>query len=120
MRKGSPSIKLHSKQTNFKQPAPQSGADSITQDKLGVFNLSIQGHAACHKLMSSFGVPLLALGGGGYKVCEGGLCLVETEEGASSTFRQLLNLCCFPEESERGLTLHQLQTDDCKHAITHR
>uniref|UniRef100_A0A7S3R8B8 Histone deacetylase n=2 Tax=Dunaliella tertiolecta TaxID=3047 RepID=A0A7S3R8B8_DUNTE len=46
----------------------QSGADSLTQDKLGVFNLSIKGHAACHKLMSSFGVPLLVLGGGGYKV----------------------------------------------------
>ena len=29
----------------------------------GVFNLTIKGHAACHKLMASFGVPLLVLGG---------------------------------------------------------
>ncbi|KAL6764689.1 hypothetical protein V8C86DRAFT_2468167 [Haematococcus lacustris] len=46
----------------------QSGADSLAQDKLGVFNLSIKGHAACHKYMASFGVPLLVLGGGGYKI----------------------------------------------------
>jgi len=46
----------------------QSGADSLTQDKLGVFNLSIRGHAACHRLVASYGVPLLVLGGGGYKV----------------------------------------------------
>lgn len=54
-------------------PPTQSGADSLTQDKLGVFNMSIKGHGACHKLMSTFGVPLLVLGGGGYKVsAEGG------------------------------------------------
>ena len=44
------------------------GADSIAGDKLGVFNLSTRGHAACHKFMSSFGVPMLVLGGGGYKI----------------------------------------------------
>ncbi|GAX82654.1 hypothetical protein CEUSTIGMA_g10080.t1 [Chlamydomonas eustigma] len=46
----------------------QSGADSIAGDKLGVFNLSNRGHAACHKFMASFGVPMLVLGGGGYKI----------------------------------------------------
>lgn len=46
----------------------QSGADSLAGDKLGVFNLSTKGHAACHKFMASFGVPMLVLGGGGYKI----------------------------------------------------
>jgi len=46
----------------------QSGADSLAQDKLGVFNLSIKGHATCHRHLASFGVPLLVLGGGGYKI----------------------------------------------------
>ena len=33
------------------------GADSLAGDRLGVFNLSNQGHAACHKFMASFQVP---------------------------------------------------------------
>jgi hypothetical protein len=33
-----------------------------------VFNLSIRGHAMCHEFMRSFGVPLLVLGGGGYRI----------------------------------------------------
>ena len=44
------------------------GADSVAGDKLGVFNLSSRGHAACHKFMASFGIPMLVLGGGGYKI----------------------------------------------------
>ncbi|CAD7695617.1 unnamed protein product [Ostreobium quekettii] len=46
----------------------QCGADSLGGDKLGVFNLSIQGHASCLQYMQSFGVPMLVLGGGGYTV----------------------------------------------------
>ena len=49
-------------------PASRAGADSLAGDKLGVFNLSTKGHAACHKFMASFGVPMLVLGGGGYKI----------------------------------------------------
>lgn len=46
----------------------QSGADSLSGDRLGCFNLSVRGHAACLKYMQSFGVPTLLLGGGGYTV----------------------------------------------------
>jgi histone deacetylase 1/2 len=46
----------------------QSGADSLTGDRLGCFNLSIRGHAECLKYMTTFGVPLLVLGGGGYTI----------------------------------------------------
>ena len=46
----------------------QSGADSLSGDRLGCFNLSIRGHAECLKYMTSFNVPLLVLGGGGYTI----------------------------------------------------
>mmetsp|Transcript_16717 Transcript_16717/g.46703 ORF Transcript_16717/g.46703 Transcript_16717/m.46703 type:complete len:524 (-) Transcript_16717:103-1674(-) len=46
----------------------QAGADSLAGDRLGVFNLSIEGHAACLRFMQSFGVPMLVLGGGGYTI----------------------------------------------------
>lgn len=46
----------------------QSGADSLSGDRLGCFNLSIKGHAECLKYMTSFNVPLLVLGGGGYTI----------------------------------------------------
>lgn len=42
------------------------GADSLSGDRLGCFNLSLQGHAACMDFLARFGVPLLILGGGGY------------------------------------------------------
>lgn len=46
----------------------QCGADSLTQDRLGCFNLSLKGHAECVKYVKSFGLPLLVLGGGGYTI----------------------------------------------------
>lgn len=46
----------------------QSGADSLSGDRLGCFNLSIRGHAECLKYMQTFDVPLLVLGGGGYTI----------------------------------------------------
>lgn len=46
----------------------QCGADSLTGDRLGCFNLTLHGHAKCVAHMKSFNVPLLVLGGGGYTV----------------------------------------------------
>lgn len=46
----------------------QGGADSLSGDRLGCFNLSIKGHAECLKFVKKFGVPLLVLGGGGYTI----------------------------------------------------
>lgn len=46
----------------------QCGADSLAQDRLGCFNLTIKGHARCVKYVKSFGVPTLVLGGGGYTI----------------------------------------------------
>lgn len=46
----------------------QCGADSLTADRLGVFNLTLKGHAECVRFMKTFGKPLLLLGGGGYTI----------------------------------------------------
>jgi histone deacetylase 1/2 len=46
----------------------QCGADSLTGDRLGCFNLTLRGHAECVKFMKSFNVPLMVLGGGGYTI----------------------------------------------------
>lgn len=46
----------------------QCGADSLTGDRLGCFNLTLKGHAKCVEHMKSFNVPLMVLGGGGYTV----------------------------------------------------
>lgn len=46
----------------------QSGADSLAEDKLGPFNLSIKGHSDCLKFVFDYDIPLLVLGGGGYTI----------------------------------------------------
>ncbi|KAJ6539885.1 histone deacetylase RPD3 [Mycena vulgaris] len=46
----------------------QCGADSLSGDKLGGFNLSLSGHAACVQFMREQNLPLILLGGGGYTV----------------------------------------------------
>ncbi|KAI1082067.1 hypothetical protein F5B20DRAFT_578838 [Whalleya microplaca] len=44
----------------------QCGGDSLSGDRLGCFNLSMEGHANCVKFVKSFNRPTLVLGGGGY------------------------------------------------------
>ena len=44
----------------------QCGADSLSGDRLGCFNLSVKGHADCVDFVRSFNIPMLVLGGGGY------------------------------------------------------
>ncbi|KAH6669724.1 histone deacetylase RPD3 [Plectosphaerella plurivora] len=44
----------------------QCGTDSLSGDRLGCFNLSMEGHANCVNYVKSFGLPTLVLGGGGY------------------------------------------------------
>lgn len=46
----------------------QCGADSLTGDRLGCFNLTLKGHGKCVEYMRSFNLPLLILGGGGYTI----------------------------------------------------
>ena len=44
----------------------QCGADSLAADRIGCFNLSLDGHAECVAFMKSFKIPILVTGGGGY------------------------------------------------------
>jgi histone deacetylase 1/2 len=44
----------------------QCGADSLSGDWLGCFNLSVKGHGAALDHIKSKGVPVLVCGGGGY------------------------------------------------------
>ena len=52
----------------------QCGADSLSGDRLGCFNLSIQGHADCVEFVRSFNIPVLVLGGGGYTLSNVARC----------------------------------------------
>ncbi|EIW60308.1 histone deacetylase RPD3 [Trametes versicolor FP-101664 SS1] len=46
----------------------QCGADSLSGDKLGCLNLTMQGHASCVQYIRKKNIPLMLLGGGGYTV----------------------------------------------------
>ncbi|XP_077294491.1 histone deacetylase 1 isoform X2 [Arctopsyche grandis] len=46
----------------------QCGADSLTGDRLGCFNLTVKGHGKCVELVKKFGLPFLLVGGGGYTI----------------------------------------------------
>jgi acetoin utilization deacetylase AcuC-like enzyme len=54
----------------------QSGADSLSKDPLGKFNLSIKGHGICIEFLKNTKIPLLVLGGGGYKISNVSRCWV--------------------------------------------
>jgi len=46
----------------------QCGTDSLSGDRLGLFNLSVKGHAECVQHVKNFGIPMLLCGGGGYSL----------------------------------------------------
>ncbi|KAI3379490.1 hypothetical protein SNEBB_005445 [Seison nebaliae] len=46
----------------------QCGADSLTGDRLGCFNLTVKGHGACVRFIKTFNIPMLVVGGGGYTI----------------------------------------------------
>ena len=46
----------------------QCGADSLSGDRLGCFNLTLKGHGKCVEYMKKWNLPLLVLGGGGYTI----------------------------------------------------
>ena len=52
----------------------QSGADSLSKDPIGKFNLSLNGHGKCIQFLKDTSLPLLVLGGGGYKISNVSRC----------------------------------------------
>ena len=64
-------IPIMDKIMNVFQPGAivlQCGADSLTGDRLGCFNLTTKGHAKAVQHVKSYNVPTLVLGGGGYTI----------------------------------------------------
>lgn len=62
---------LMSKVMEMFQPSAivlQCGADSLTGDRLGCFNLTLKGHGKCVEFMKKYNLPLLLVGGGGYTI----------------------------------------------------
>ena len=50
---------------DFYQPTAvvlQCGADSLSGDRLGCFNLTLKGHAKCVEFMKKYNLPLMLLG----------------------------------------------------------
>ncbi|KAK2171463.1 hypothetical protein NP493_1062g00048 [Ridgeia piscesae] len=64
-------VPLLSKIMEMYQPGAivmQCGADSLSGDRLGCFNLTLKGHARCLDIVKGYNVPLLLVGGGGYTI----------------------------------------------------
>jgi len=55
------------------------GADSLSNDLLGCFNITIFCHSKCLKFLAKFNSPMLVLGGGGYSARNVAYCwIIET------------------------------------------
>uniref|UniRef100_A0A8C5PQA3 Histone deacetylase 2 n=1 Tax=Leptobrachium leishanense TaxID=445787 RepID=A0A8C5PQA3_9ANUR len=68
---GTGDLRIISKVMEMYQPSAvvlQCGADSLSGDRLGCFNLTVKGHAKCVEVVKTFNLPLLMLGGGGYTI----------------------------------------------------
>ncbi|XP_013778811.1 histone deacetylase 1 [Limulus polyphemus] len=62
---------LVSKVMEMYQPSAvvlQCGADSLSGDRLGCFNLTLKGHGKCVEFVKKYSMPMLQLGGGGYTI----------------------------------------------------
>lgn len=93
----------------------QCGADSIVEDRLGSFNLTINGHAECLKHVLSFNLPVLVLGGGGYTIRNVARCW--TNETAACLGVSLTNDIPFNDYFEfygptYKLNIPEIQMDD--------
>ena len=64
-------VPVMSKVMELYQPSAivlQCGADSLSGDRLGCFNLTLRGHGKCVEFMKRYNLPLMLLGGGGYTI----------------------------------------------------
>jgi histone deacetylase 1/2 len=66
----------------------QCGADSLTGDRLGCFNLTVKGHGECVKFVKSFALPTLVLGGGGYNIRNVARCTSQENGGLYMRMRR--------------------------------
>ncbi|OAF65135.1 hypothetical protein A3Q56_07152, partial [Intoshia linei] len=64
-------VPVINKVVEFYQPEAivlQCGADSLTGDRLGCFNITLKGHGKCVEFVTKLNLPMLILGGGGYTI----------------------------------------------------
>uniref|UniRef100_A0A834R1Z1 histone deacetylase n=1 Tax=Sarcoptes scabiei TaxID=52283 RepID=A0A834R1Z1_SARSC len=86
----------------------QCGADSLSGDRLGCFNLTLKGHGKCVEFVKTFNLPLLLVGGGGYTIRNVARCWTYETAVALDTqvadgelienFQSNINLIDFPLE----------------------
>ncbi|KAK0533581.1 histone deacetylase [Tilletia horrida] len=86
----------------------QCGADSLGNDRLGCFNLSVAAHGECVRFIKSFGLPLLVLGGGGYTIRNVARCWTyETAVLTGCNVPDTLPSTPYDDFFEPGRRLHQ-------------
>ncbi|CAD6922200.1 unnamed protein product [Tilletia laevis] len=86
----------------------QCGADSLGNDRLGCFNLSVAAHGECVRFIKSFGLPLLVLGGGGYTIRNVARCWTyETAVLTGCNVSDTLPSTPYDNFFEPGRRLHQ-------------
>jgi histone deacetylase HOS2 len=97
----------------------QCGADSLGCDRIGTFNLSIAGHGECVRYVKSFGLPLLVLGGGGYRQSSVARCWAyETGVLTGTAMPQELPITNYYEFFAPDYTLHPRLTGGLRNANT--
>ncbi|WAR24129.1 HDAC1-like protein [Mya arenaria] len=68
---GTGDLRVMTKVMEMYQPSVivlQCGADSLSGDRLGCFNLTLKGHGKAVEFMKKWNLPLMLLGGGGYTI----------------------------------------------------
>ena len=105
------------------------GADSLSGDRLGCFNLSLEGHSNCLEFLALHNVPILILGGGGYTMRNVSRCWtyetarlqgVDLPDECAPSIKSLTCLgctshadpslgCCMPWSSESAYSLQWLE-----------
>ncbi|XKL63192.1 hypothetical protein PGB90_005556 [Kerria lacca] len=91
----------------------QCGADSLTGDRLGCFNLTIKGHGKCVEFVKKYGLPLLMLGGGGYTIRNVSRCWTyETSIALGVEIANILPYNDYFEYFGPDFNLHITQSND--------
>jgi len=87
----------------------QCGADSLSGDRLGCWNLSVEGHAEAVRFMKAFRVPMLVTGGGGYTKSNVARCwTLETAVLTDTPIPDELPECSYYEYFGPEYKLHSL------------
>lgn len=85
-----------------------------------MFNLSSEGHAACVRLVKGYGVPLMLLGGGGYKIINVARCWARETGVRRQQLQVQRSWCALVSQAVLLSCIPELETDgwlDCLRAM---